>query len=651
MSNGNTKEEINIQRTRHLPLRYRAQPYLTPWLLMAGVFVIAVITHQFLNGPVAMFFLAVWVIGTAVVTWKTWDRRHEHARVAATAFTAGMGLWMLLATAAGPVWQPMIYMYVLGGSFLALTWNIRYAGITPTNKHDAVKTGPVDAVSQIKGLKQTTTGKVKTFVDNVGARAEVILNHPGGKNTTADVKRKKDNIAGLYGVETSQVKVSEHKGGQSRVDIRLTNPTTDVVLYPGLSMIGRSITAGPLRTGVREDGADSGHWVTGDDETSRAASATLYSGQTGSGKTLAFILAWLEMISRTDCAPPVIMDPEKFMLSFGHVMEFLDLAADGPEQTNQLISNLPEAMRYRARLLGSQGYRFWVPECYTKHGIPVQPIHTEEAAGYLANNPSYQKAINLCRALGMPISASVQVAGFRQIERAVRSQFGNSLAFGVRERQDAVFALLDETMRAGADPSRWSNNHPGKHIAEVTGVPSEQWPLTHRTYKISEEETVATFELCRNAGWAKCDEGTFALLSKGIERPRPMIIGVPDWKPPADDFGEAPTVSLDDLREPVEDARPFEPRVIQGGAEEPEQRPDAEEAYQLIADRIEELELSNVAEITADDFDDLKEELARDRTWIYKSAFPIMVKRGRLARLSGKGSRYRIIPREDQKEL
>jgi len=652
MSKGNIKEEsVKTEIKRGAPWQHRVQPFLTPWLVMVFVFLVSLITHWQANGPVALVFLTLMAPGLGAVTWKTWDRRHDHARNSATAFVTGMGVWLALATAVGPLTDPMIWSMVFGGSFLCLTWNIRHAGITPTNKHDGVKTGPVDAVSQIRGLKNTVTGKVKTITDDIGARAEVILNHPGGKNTTSDVKAHRENIAGLYGVETASVKVSEHKGGQSKVTVRLTNPTTDVVLYPGLSAPGKSITARTLRTGVREDGQESGHWITGNDEDSRAASATLYTGMTGAGKTEAFILAVLEMISRTDCAPPVVADAEKFMLSFGHVMDVFDLAADGPAQTSQLISNLPEAMRYRARLLGSLGFhKGWVPEAWTKHRIPVQPIHVEEAAGYLAGSPDFQKAIMLCRALGMPISASLQVAGYKQLDRATRSQFGNSLAFGVREKPDAAFALLDETLRAGADPSRWANNHPGRHVAEVTGVPSDQWPLTHRTFKISDEELQATIEMCRNAGWARCDEGTFELLSIGIERPQRMSVHVTDWSEL--DTGERDTVTLSTA--PVEDIRPafleavpapvFE--MIKGGANDQPPPPDV--AHSMVEGRIEELEESGVTELTKDDFEDLP--LDRDRTWIF-GELRRQVKAGRLARVPGKGARYKIVPEAEREEL
>lgn len=638
------EESVKITRLRHMPLRYRVQPFLTPWWIMFAVFVVSLATHQFASGPVAQVFLTLMAPGLGLVTWHTWGRRHEHARIAATAFVVGMGLWLALATGLGPLTSAMLWSLIFGGSFLCLSWNIRYAGITPTNKHDGVKTGPVDSITEVKGLKASVTGAVKRIKDKAGERVEILLNHPGGKNTTADVRAKRDNIAGLHSVGPDSVRVSEvpGRGDQTRITVRLVNPTTDIVAYPGLSAPGKSIADAPLRTGKREDGQDSGHWITGNDELSRAASATLYTGMTGAGKTEAFILAMVEMISRTDCAPPIIADPEKFMLSFGHIMDVLDLAADGPDATGQLVSNLPEAMRYRAKLLGSLGFhKGWTPAAWTKHRIPVQPIHIEEAAGYLAGSPDFQKAITLCRALGMPVSASLQVAGYRQMDRAVRSQFGNSLAFGVRERQDAIFALLNETLNAGADPSRWGNNHPGRHIAEVTGVPSEEWSMTHRTFKITEEELQAVIEMCRNAGWARCDDGTFELLSRGIERPRRMVASVPDWgkidtTPPAvdlSDYRQAPTVQL---------TPSFE--MIRGGADQP---PSPEIAHELIESRIEELEESGATELTKDDFEDLP--LDRDRTWIF-GELRRQVKIGRLRRIPGKGARYEIIPRGQREE-
>jgi hypothetical protein len=646
--NGTMNEEsVKITRLRHMPLRYRAQPWLTPWAIMFTVFVISFITHHWANGPVAQIFLTLMGPGLGIVTWITWGRRHEHAQVAATAFVVGLGLWLALATGLGPLTSAMLWGLIFGGSFLCLSWNIRYAGITPTNSHDKVKTGPVDSIAEVKGLKNTVTSKVKRVADKAGERVEIFLTHPGGRNTTKDVRKRKDNIAGLHGVGPDSIRVSEvaGRGDKTKVTVRLANPTTDIVPYPGLSMPGKSLTAGPLRTGVREDGAPSVHWITGSDEESRAASSTLYTGMTGAGKTRAYILSLLEQVSRTDCAVPVIGDPEKFAMSFGMIMDYVPIAADGPEQVDQLIRNLPEAMRYRAALLGSLGYYDgWVPECWTKHGIPVQPIHVEEAGGYLAGNPEFFKALTLCRALGLPMSISIHMAKYNQLPTESRGQFGNSFAFGVKKIAEAAFALTAETIRAGGDPSRWANNYPGRNIAEVTGVPSDEWPMTHRAFKITTPEIVETFDACRNRdpGIAVCDEGTFDRLSRGINRPQRMIVSVPDWK----GVDTTLTVDLSDYRPPVEPEPVREFSMIKGGAvpTEPEINNEAQE---LVSLRIEELRDSGVTELTKDDFHDL--ELPRDRTWIFHE-LARRVKIGELRRFPGKEARYEIVPAAKSEE-
>jgi hypothetical protein len=374
-------------------------------------------------------------------------------------------------------------------------------------------------------------------------------------------------------------------------------------------------------------------WVTGDDEVSRAAPHTLWTGMTGSGKTAGFILASLEMISRTDCVP-VVADPEKLMLSFGGVLDIYDIAADGPEQTEQLIRNLPDTLRYRARLLGSLGYEEWEPECYTRHGIPVVPIHIEEAAGYLAGNKDFNKAIILARALGMPISASLQVAVFRNLQREARSQFGNSLAFGVKELQDAKFALTDGTLNAGADPTRWGNNEPGRCYAETVGVPSEEWAVKCRTFKITKAERRAAIEASNEAGRARMDQGTFDLLSRGITRPVRMVVGVPDLANIAD-LGEADTI---DMTKEVADR----PTLIMVKGEATEERPPADVAREMMLDRLDELEEQGKTIVVVADFAPVADLLDRHRTWPFTELRRIE-RTGRVEKVKDVKGQWRIV--------
>jgi hypothetical protein len=633
-----TDESIKIQRRGYMPMRYRIGPFVTPWLLIAGVFITSAITHAFCSGPLALMFLAFTIAGLVWVTWTTWDRRHKHARNAATAFAAVMGVWLATATATSPIWPPMLYAFAMGGGFMALTWDIRYAGITPSNKHDRMAGDMANPYEAIKRLKDAVPVKVKEG----NGKVQIILQHHKGKSTTADVQAARENIAGIHAVDGNSVSVAKVKGrgDQTGITVRIDDPTEQVVRWPGVSAPGKSIADAPLRIGVREDGQPMSFWVTGDDLLSRAAPHTLWTGMTGSGKTAAFILGTLEMISRIDCAP-VVADPEKFMLSFGGVMDAFAIAADGPEQTEQLIANLPPALRYRASLLGSLGYEQWEPECWTKYGIPVVPVHIEEAAGYLATNKDFNKAIILARALGMPISASLQVAVFRNLQREARSQFGNSIAFGVKEKQDAQFALTDGTLNAGADPTRWGNNEPGRCYAETVGVPSEEWAVKARTFKITPAERRASIEMADEAGRARIDEGTFDLLSRGIHRPVRMV-GVPQIP----DLSQAPTVEL-----PTVADRPTLTMVK--NEEVPGERPPPDVAREMMMDRLSELEDAGKTIVVVADFAPVADLLERHRTWPYTELRRIE-RTGRVEKVKEVAGQWRIVPKamiKDQEKM
>ena len=119
-----------------------------------------------------------------------------------------------------------------------------------------------------------------------------------------------------------------------------------------------------------------------------------------------------------------------------------------------------------------------------------------------------------------------------------------------------------------------------------------------------------------------------------------MIVGVPDWK----SVDTTPTVPLpvDHVPAPVlrmvKDPEPVPAPAV----------PDDENMHQMISDRIDELEMSGVTELTKDDFADLPLGDLH-RTWIFQ-AMKRQVKTGRLRRLPGKEARYEIIPVADRQE-
>lgn len=623
---GTTEESIKVKRTRRLPLAERLLPYTPPWILGFLALPVGGLIHWKGSGPLMTVILTVC---SGVLTWATyttWDRRHEHTRTAATVITAGFTGWLVACTSASPATRPMFTTWLIMWVMLSLVWNIRHAGITSANKHDQPSNRVESAWAPIHALKRSRTKNVRTKDGAV----EITIQHPGGEATTEDVRANRTKIAGRFAVDDSAVSVSSVPGraDQTRVTVRPDNPTVRVISWPGLSAPGRSVADAPLRIGARADSTPLYYYVTGkdDEDDPRPLPHTLWTGMSGSGKTEAFCVSVLEIRSRTD-AVPVVGDPEKFMQSFGDIADAFPIAADGPEQTAQLIRNLPEAIRYRAYLLGKHGYKQWEPECYTKHGIPAVVYHVEEAASVLAKNEDFNTSIRTARSVGISISASMQVAVFRSMPREARAQFGNSLAFGVREALDAKFALLDSTLAAGADPTRWANNHPGRCYGEVVGVDQGKWAMESRVYRVTYAEKRAALEATQ-PHWAVLDPGTAMRLGMHIDRPDASVLaGTEDFLDPASAEEEDATVRLGKT-------------VVELSTEG---RPSTADAREMVLSRIEGLELEGRQTISPADFDQVVTLTGRHRTWIY-TELDRLASSGRLERVPGDRREYRIVP-------
>lgn len=631
------KEEMTITRHRVLPVGRLLLPYATPWMIGFATLPLGALLHWKASSPLMM---AVITACAGALTWsvyRLWDRRHTYTQRLATVYTGTFGLWLLGAAAVGviPVLTPWAVVWVM----TSLLWNVRLGSITVTNKHDKIAGEPETAWGPIKALKGVRTKKAALVSDESGQKkVEIRIQHPAGQSTTSDVQTVRDNVAGRFAVGPDDVSVRPVPGRADQTDIivRTDKPTKRVLTWHGPYAAGKSIADAPVRIGVRASGQPFAFWIVGDDAESRPLPHTIVSGMNGSGKSEAMIIADLEIRARTD-ALSVVANPVKFQIDFGDIADLYPIAAEGEQQTRQLIDNLPEAGEYRAWVLGRLGYKQWEPECYTKHGIPLVFIRIEEAASVLAGSKPFKRATETFRALGMPLCASMQVAVFRNIDREARSQFGNSLAFGVADMQDAKFVLTGDTLSAGADPTAWKNNQPGRLYGELTGFPPELWPEDARVERASREAKRAAIEATK-PHWAVLDAGTALRLGKGIERPDSTVT--------------ATLAGLGQFGRPVGDMPGHRPdtvpafTVVRGGSADGTgaERMPTEDAREMVEARICDLERERPDGIvSARDFDDLVTVIGRKTTWIYYE-LDRWAKRGRLEVIDGPGRRWKIIP-------
>lgn len=645
-TSGVEREDIKITSRRIMPVRYRMLPYVTPWAVGLLTLPVGAALHRWASSALWMPVLTLCACLLTWATWKLWDRRHVYTQKLVTVYAGALSLWLILAAAVGvlAVLRPWAVAWIMTSAL----WNIRLGSISVTNKHDKIAGEPETAWEPIRGLKGVKTKFAKLITTDAGQpKVQIRTQHPGGQSTTSDVQAVREYVAGRFAVGTEDVTVRPVPGraDQTDVEIMTDNPTKTVIPWTGLRDAGRSIVSGPVIFAMYSNGRQFGFWIVGDDELSRPLPHTLISGMNGSGKSEAMVIADLEIRARTD-ALSVVANPVKFQIDFGDVADMYPIAAEGPEQTRQLIDNLPEVGEYRAWLIGKLGYKQWVPECYTKHGIPLVFLRIEEAASVLAKNPAFKRATETFRALGIPLAASMQVAVFRNIDRESRSQFGNSLAFGVSDMQDAKFVLTDATLNAGADPTAWKNDQPGRLYGELTGIDQELWPVAARAFKATREQKRAAIEATR-AHWAQLDPGTAMRLGKGIERPDTSVLASMPTVIDLGQVGQSPSmIKMPEGITPDSEAVTVPNlSVITGG--QPTDKVPTEDAREMIAVHIDDLENERPDKIvTAKDFDHLVAIIGRAPSWIYWE-LDRQAKRGRLERLVDQPGRvYRIIGRD-----
>jgi hypothetical protein len=647
---------VGHRRTR-LSVGEKAGPYLAPWLLTIAAMLVAIAVHFTIgNDPKWMAILGGSFAIMTLGTWFTWKTRKPETRLTATVFTGAMLGWVALAGAGVPWKGDMLKAYAVGGMCGSIFWMLRHAGLTAGHEKDQVKDGGGGGfMERISAFKNSRVTSVKESADEL--RGRFNLEAP---TTASDAQHARDQIASVSGVGSDQVKVIKVKGDESKVDVVLNRAvdTTQPIHYRGPSAPGQSIAAVPLYLGRRTDGSDIGYWVVGstDPENPRPLAHTKCTGVTGSGKTETICTAILDMRWRTDVVP-VVADPAKFQQSFGDIEECLGLAAKNPQDTKQLIRNLIDVVEYRSELLGSlersdgaQGYKQWEPECYTLHGVPAVWVDVEEAAD-VANDMDEEldEAVRKLRSLGIHLCLSMQTMPHDNLSRKTRGQFGQSLAHGQLEYQDAKYALNINTLEAGADPTKWGNAAPGSLYAETVGTDKSHWPVDGRAVYMTAAHKHMSIGQSRQF-WADLDEGTYARLAYLID---PAVTPAED-EDDEDEYGEEMEMSPNAATAGVSGADPHTPLnpprkglgIQFSDAPAEPVRMSTEDARARLQDRLRILEESDQRMVKASDLADLPTEVGRSPGWLYEN-LGLLAAAGRLKefRPPEGGVLYEIIKR------
>lgn len=605
----------------------RIVSYVLPWVITVAVWPLALLLHLVIGeSPLWVGFLAVGFTYLAHQTWKIWTVRRKETRNMAVVFVVAVLTWALFAVAVKPWQADIVKAWAVGGLVLSVAWCIRHAALSGVRDVDKSQASEVTdgLLTKVRAFKDAKVGKVTESEQEL--RARVHLDPP---NSSKDAQDVKDQIASVAGVDAADVKVLKVKGDASQVDVVFTrgHGASKPVVWTGPRHPGKSIADAPIWLGRRTDGSDIDWWIVGseDDENPRPLAHTKCTGVSGAGKTETICTAILQMRERVDVVP-VVGDPAKFQQSFGDIEEVLGLAAKTREHTEQLVRNLIPLIEYRAGLFGTltradgrKGYKQWVPEMYTLHGIPAVFVDIEEAADVLmVVDEEADEALRKLRSVGVHFCASTQTMPHDNISRKTRGQFTQSLAHGQKEYQDARYSLEAETLEAGADPTKWANNVPGSLYAEVTGTDKEHWPIDGRAPRIKAADREEMKRVTRPF-WAELDEGSYRILSAGI-----VDEGSVDADEEDDvdrDFAEVSGVSMSsvdgiDVGEPLASPRGRSPLVT--FAEPLVSRMTTEDARAEMLNRIGILSSSEQTEVTFEALQDLPELTGRSRGWVYQ---------------------------------
>ncbi len=659
---------VNINR-RTSNTGDRLVPYLVPVALCLSALPVSLIGHwQWGDNPLMVSLMSLASAGLSLFTYVTWGIRRRTTRTTAAVFVLAVSLWITFAVATNPLSRPMLNSWIFGTVVFSAAWGLRHGAMSRHHDEDIADGQRDTFLERLGGLFDRLNAKK---IEDHGNRITAEYAIPPGEGTVDDIQAELKRVAGALEVPVSAVTITETKPNHVLFSVQPGDPLgAGPVFWPGPFAPGRSVADAPLRFGWRMNDTPVGLWVCGDERLDRQLSHMLDVGMTGAGKSETLSTIMIEGRSRIDFVP-VVADPRKFDQAYGDIADTFALSAADEEQTLRLISNFPATAAYRAKLLGNlirsdggRGYKQWEPECWTLHKIPLVFLVVDEAASVISGNEDFNDGVRLFRSTGIFLVAGLQTAIGSDIDRKIRDQFGQALAHGCKSSLDSGFVLTDETLAAGADPTKWQANKAGALFAELTGTPKDQWHLECRAFLTDHPDDRNVKRRALEASrptWASLDAGTAFHLGQGITVPdvalpiqgsftpvqgahTPVTMTktavledrvsseyTPDLDPEDSDVDVTQSIP----RNPALTSETFEtdrPTEEWGQA-------DAEEEFDL---SLEQMIGEGVATVRLADFSDVIDRVGRSRGWGYNQ----LDRLERLGRIKAdpKGSRvYRVV--------
>lgn len=450
----------------------RAFPIGMPWILAGIVLGGGQVSHLTwgqgsVSQIVAPLGFSLAGIGVARVAWAYSKARpmHQRRHVGITLILAGLALSLLTSTGlADPVVAPVVGF---GAAVLAITWNVRRAEVVRGDGDEKPK--QETGWDELLGLPGSQVSGIRRAGPKIAARLQ-LKGQP-----IREAQGIVDKVAAYLHVPATAVRIVPDADDASagEITVMLEDQLRAGVPWPGPAHLGGS-PSDPLPIALYEDGEvlapvlDHGH--------------LLEMGMTGAGKTETAKVKAAERATRRECVQwwcdTVKGDQSGRMLR--DAFDWYVGAGDTAGAKAQLAA-LRALIPYRAGIMGDLGLEKWEPGC----GLALLVWHCEEAPAVIPSSETFVRLSQQARSVGIVLEVSMQRATHDNIPTSARANLGSSFCFGVRDSEDAGFALSESTVADGARPEVWRDKRPGYVYVEAPGLEENRWSMPARGFKAS----------------------------------------------------------------------------------------------------------------------------------------------------------------------
>jgi hypothetical protein len=439
----------------------RAVNLVPPYLIWIFVLGLGFLFNQ-LWGENPVVVMSYFIPATALLTGLTWKLSHSRKKLGRyhnPITTAVVCLWLMFATMFG-IFGYMFHIWLGGGLVLILTWNLRTAIRGDGEQHDTISWSEIDEKAQLGGSKWTT-------LPSTSANKILGLVTTPGKPALATINPKRQEIAALAKVPLNNVRAIPvpERADQVQISIVKEDHLRKDITWTPSEFAGQSIADGPIRLGVYEDGEP----VKLNLYSPAGARHLLITGMNGVGKSIAARVIVSDLFMRRD-VNVIAIDAVKGTQTLGCAVNGLDWFITKKGMAEGVLARMISIVNKRADYLGKKGLDAWEPDC----GLNFLVVLIEEAPAVIRDSDTFTRIVEQARSAGVSVICSIQRASGANMDTNARAQFGLSLCFGVKTTMDASFALSDDLIERGADPSVWQQKRPGYAYLQAPDIDEDK---------------------------------------------------------------------------------------------------------------------------------------------------------------------------------